>query len=84
MFKKILISAGLISLLAAPALAGEAASCAAMLEKADKAAAEAKLDKAAGKVLAEMKAKAQEQARAGDEKGCQATAAEMLKALGAK
>ena len=83
MFKKILVSAGLVTLLAAPVMA-EDMTCAAMLEKADKAAAEAKLDEAAGKALADMKAKAEEQAKAGDEAGCKATAAEMLKALGAE
>ena len=81
MLKKMLIAAGVLSVLAAPALAGEA-TCAAMLEKAAKAAETVKLDDAAKQALADMQKKAEEQAKAGDEKGCQATAAEMLKALG--
>ncbi len=82
MMKKILMAAGLVSVLAAPALAADEGSCAAMLEKADAMAQTAKLDDAARKVLADMKAKAEEQAKAGDEDGCKATAGEMLKALG--
>ena len=83
MIKKILISAGIVSMLAAPAIAEEA-TCAAMLEKAAAAAEAVKMDDATKKSFDEMKAKAEEQAKAGDEAGCKATVEEMNKMLGSK
>ena len=82
MFKKILISAGLVSLLAAPALAAGDDSCAAMLEKADAVIKTVKLDDAGKKAVADIRAKAEDQLKAGDEDGCKKTAGELLKALG--
>ena len=82
MFKKILMAGGLAAMLAAPAMAADADNCAAMLKKADAMAQTAKLDDAAKKALADMKAKAEEQAKSGDEDACKVTAGEILKALG--
>ena len=82
MFKKFLMSAGVLSLLAAPALAADAGSCAAMLEKADAIVKTVKLDDAAKKAVADMRAKAEDQMKAGDEEGCKKTAGELVKALG--
>jgi len=80
MMKKVLISIGLISMLAVPALA-EGATCSAMIEKLDALTQGAKLDEAAKKVVADMRARAEDQMKAGDEEGCKATAGEAIKAL---
>ena len=87
MLRKLMIAASVASVLAMPAMAAEekaADTCEAMLQKAAQAAAAAKLDEVAAKTVAELKAKAQEQMKAGDEEGCKATAAGLLKALGAE
>ena len=54
----------------------------ALLKKADALTQTVKLDDAAKKAVADMRAKAEDQMKAGDEDGCKKTAGELVKALG--
>ena len=81
MLKKLILTVGLATLLAAPAMAADEANCEALLKQVDTAVKAAKLDDAGKAKVSEMKAKAEEQLKAGDEEGCKATATEILEAL---
>ncbi len=84
--KKTLISLGILSLTAFPALAAEGAAdaCKTKLDAFTTMAQEVKLEEARMQQLQDMLTKANEQAKAGDEEGCKATAAEIEQMLGVK
>ncbi len=79
---KILAAAGIVSLMAMPAMAGEGTDCKAMLDQVNAAMEKAALDDAAKKAVEDIKTKAEESLKAGDEAGCKTMATEALKALG--
>ena len=83
MLKKLIMTAGLAALLSAPAMAAEEAeaNCATLLKQVDAALEQSQLDDAGKAKAQEMKAKAEEQMKAGDEDGCKATASEILDAV---
>ncbi|HHN73263.1 MAG TPA: hypothetical protein ENK13_04155 [Thermopetrobacter sp.] len=78
---KILAVAGTVGFLAAPALAGEG-DCKSMLDQVSAAMEKAQLDDAAKKAVEELKMKAEDAMKAGDEATCKTNAGEALKALG--
>ena len=78
---RILVALGIAAAVAAPAMAEE--GCQAMLQKLDAAMQTAQLADDAKKAVDEMKAKAEEALKAGDEAGCTKAATEALKAAGA-
>jgi len=79
---KILAAAGIVSLMAMPALAGEGGDCKSMIEQANAAMEKAALDDAAKKAVTDLVTKAEEAQKSGDEATCKSMATEALKALG--